>query len=130
MAAADHLSPRLFHSTNAFLQPGDEVKPGFNTGQRRHSEDFSDVGHSDFAWASKYSPKDYFGKRHYEVEPTGLTEDYKPHETPGGVMTRMDSPVAEKRMIHSNDDLHAHNVVSLAPFKVLREVDKRGNPYE
>ena len=127
MAAADHLSPRLFHSTDAFLSPGDLIHPGYDRDNPDSaSNDYESAGHPDFAWASKGKPKTSFGRNHYEVEPTGLAHDYTVHETPGGVLTRADSPSAQVR--DRPTEIHKNNVVSLAPFRVIRKVNGKGQP--
>ena len=131
MAAEDHLSPRLFHSTDADLSPGDLIQPGYRRpGQDNghYSDDYAYAGHGDFAWASANRPKTHFGTKHYEVEPTGLAHPYELHETPGGLATRSDSPGAEKRRVNGNS-LHARNWVSLAPLRVKQRVKKSGEPW-
>jgi len=132
MAAADHLSPRLFHSTNADLQPGDLIHPGHqheDPADYHWGDDYKNIGHRDFTWASAGKPKTSFGSRHYEVEPTGLAHPYTLHERPNGLTARKDTPGEYPRQESMDpDSIHAKNWVSLAPLRVKGRVNGKGKP--
>jgi hypothetical protein len=130
MAAADHLSPRLFHSTDSDLSPGDLIHPGYRIPNESYhaSDDYNHIGHGDFAWAAAGRPKASFGRKHYEVEPTGLAHPYEMHEHPNGISARKSDPGSTPR--YPVENIHKNNWVSLAPLRVKGRVNGRGKPYE
>jgi len=101
MAAHEALGQQFFHGTDADLNVGDEISPGDVAGAHKFSS--SAAGHGEFVWSTPHASKAaFFGKKVYQVEPTGLHNLYD--YGPGGSL---------------GVDKDAH--VSLAPMRVVRK---------